>query len=105
MPVSKNLADNFVTGSLSLMDDLHGAQDIDTRVKAALVKDNHTLSLCFRIEFEHLGRDVTRGSHVNTQLDTGRKDLHVHPGWDEGDDEGHATDSILDSDRLNTRKK
>lgn len=98
------VADNFVTGCLCFVDDLHGAEDVDTGVKSALVKNNEAFSLGLSVKLQHLGGNVAGGGHIDTNLDADREHLHVHPGWNEGEDEVHLAHSCFHGGRIENVK-
>ena len=94
------IADHLVACLLGLMDDLHGAEDVDTWVKTALIQNDEVSFLGLSVELEHLRGDVATRGHIDAHFDADREYLHVHPGGNEGDHKVYLANSSLHSSGL-----
>lgn len=67
------------------MHNLHGAHNVDTWIKPALVQENQVLAFDIVVHLLHFWVDVARSDQVLAHFQTGVANRGVHPGRDERD--------------------
>ena len=81
------VAHDLVPSGLSFVKHFHGAEDVDTWVKAALVQHDQPFLLRLSVQLQHNWRDVARCGDVDATLDSNGQNLWVQGRRNERDDQ------------------